>query len=398
MKAILENDTLTLVLEGRIDSNNASSMEADIFAAVNVYPDAAVCLDAEKLEYISSAGLRVLMKLRKQSKKPLPVLNVSPEVYEIFEVTGFTELLDVRKRLREVSVEGCALLGEGANGRVYRLTRDEMIKVFRPGLTLEDIESEREASRKAFLLGIPCAIAFDTVRCGDSYGTVYEMLNAATLTERIRANPDVLPSLAEAAAKLLKQLHEIEVPAGQMPDAARALHATLDKLATDFTPDELQRMHALYNSIPAMNRFVHNDFHAKNVMETGDGELMLIDLGDAGAGNPLIDLCHTYMVFNIIGTGIKSTNDDDMSFIGLTYGELKRFWAIFSVTYFGSAESAACMDEKIKPYGELMYFTAAMSHPRLPAQYHLAYAEQLRARVLSRYDELLGSLVGIMED
>ena len=118
--------------------------------------------------------------------------------------------------MREVSIDGCAELGSGANGKVYRLTKDEMIKVFRPGITLDEIESEREASRKAFLLGVPCAIAFDTVKVGDCYGTIYEMLNAATVQERIREKPDRLPELAAATAKLLKELHETEVPAGQI--------------------------------------------------------------------------------------------------------------------------------------------------------------------------------------
>lgn len=56
-------------------------------------------IDADKLESISSAGLRVLMKLRKKTDRALTMTNVSPEVYDIFEVTGFTELMDVKKRL-----------------------------------------------------------------------------------------------------------------------------------------------------------------------------------------------------------------------------------------------------------------------------------------------------------
>ena len=55
------------------------------------------------------------------------MLNVTPEVYDIFEVTGFSELLEIHKKLREVSVEGCVLLGEGGNGKVYRFTTDEML-------------------------------------------------------------------------------------------------------------------------------------------------------------------------------------------------------------------------------------------------------------------------------
>ena len=397
MKSLLKDDVLTFFLEGRIDSNNAVQVEKEIFESVAAAPGVEVEMDLKNLEYISSAGLRIFMRLLKQTNKKIQVMNVSPEVYEIFEVTGFTQMLDVKKCMREVSIEGCPEIGSGANGKVYRLTRDEIIKIFRPDVTLAEIEEEREASRKAFLLGIPCAIAFDTVRCGDTLGTVYEMLNAVTLSERIRQNPECLPEVAEAAAQLLKQLHEIQVPAGQMPDATRVLHAKMDKLAGDFTPQELAKLHALYDSIPAMNRFVHNDFHSKNVMECG-GELMLIDLGAAGIGNPLIDLCHSYLVYNLMGHSVKNLSDDDMSIIGLTFGELKRFWNVFIRTYFGSEEKAEHVNKLIAPYGLLMYFVSAMTHPMLPASYRPAFADRVRVEVLSQYDKMLGSLVGLLED
>ena len=384
-------------LNKRIDSNNAAEFEKEITEAVAKLSGAEIVLDACDLEYISSAGLRVLMKLRKQEKKPLQVVNVSSEVYDIFEVTGFTDLLDVKKALREVSIEGCTKLGSGANGTVFRLTKDEMIKVFRPGMTLEEIEAEREASRRTFLLGVPCAIAFDTVKVGDSYGTVYEMLNAATVQERIREKPERLPELAAATARLLKELHGTEIPTGQLPPADRLLHSSIDKLTEDFTTDELEKLHTLYNSIPAMDRFVHNDYHAKNVMETGDGELMLIDLGDAGAGNPLIDLIHCCFIYQMMGSGLKEHTDDEMSFIGLTYGELKEFWKIFLETYCGSAEKAASLNEKLLPFATMQYLTVSMAHPRLPKEYHPAYAEKVRKQVLSRYDEMLEIMKNITE-
>ena len=89
MKTNFENNVLTIYLEGRVDSANASAVEAELLEEVNGNPGAALILDADGLEYISSAGLRVLMKLRKQTGKSLPVVNVSPEVYDILEVTGF---------------------------------------------------------------------------------------------------------------------------------------------------------------------------------------------------------------------------------------------------------------------------------------------------------------------
>ena len=113
MKTKQENNRLTIYLEGRIDTNNAAQTERELLDAAATAPGATVVLDAGELEYISSAGLRALMKLRKTVGTAITVENVSPEVYEIFEVTGFTELLDVRKRLREISVEGCEIVGRG---------------------------------------------------------------------------------------------------------------------------------------------------------------------------------------------------------------------------------------------------------------------------------------------
>lgn len=392
MKTDFQNDTLTIFLEGRLDSNNAGEIESQIIEAVSKNSAASeIQIDVEKLDYISSAGLRVLLKVRKQIKKPLPVLNASSELYEIFNVTGFTELLDVHKKLREVSIEGCELIGEGANGKVYRLTKDEIIKVFKYGATLDSVEAEREASRKAFLLGVPCAIAFDTVKCGDSYGTIYEMLNAGTLSERIMANRERLPEFAKASALLLKQLHSIEVPEGQMPRASRLLHNTIDKLTRDFTPDEIEKMHAIYNTIPEKNHFVHNDYHPKNIMES-NGDLMLIDLGDAGMGNPIIDLIHDYFVFNLVGrvSGLYKVSDDDIGFIGITYRDMREFWKIFIETYCGgNVEKTERLQKKLEPLSLLMYMSTALAHPLMTEAGRKAYIEKIRNLVLSRYDELV---------
>ena len=113
--------------------------------------------------------------------------------------------------------------------------------------------------------------------------------------------------------------------------------------------------------------------------------------------HPLIDLIHCYLIYNIMGVGTGAKKDEDMSFVGLTYGELHRFWRVFGETYFGSAQKAKAMDALLEPYGYMMYYTSAMANPILPAQYHPVYVKSVREKVLSRYDELLGSLDGVWE-
>ena len=89
----MENGRFVIALQGRIDTNNATEVEKELLALLAQYQGQVPVLDAAELSYISSAGLRVLMKLRKQAGKPITVENVSREVYDIFETTGFTELL-----------------------------------------------------------------------------------------------------------------------------------------------------------------------------------------------------------------------------------------------------------------------------------------------------------------
>ena len=94
-----ENDIFTVALEGRIDSGNSGDVEAEIRGAIGDRKPASVVLDAGGLEYISSAGLRVILRLRKEHPS-LRVINVSSEVYEVFEMTGFTEMMGVEKAYR----------------------------------------------------------------------------------------------------------------------------------------------------------------------------------------------------------------------------------------------------------------------------------------------------------
>lgn len=86
---------IKLILEGRLDTATAPQLEAtlnSILAGVT-----SLKFDLEKLDYISSAGLRVLLSSQKTMNKQgsMVISNVSPEVKEIFDVTGFTDILTI---------------------------------------------------------------------------------------------------------------------------------------------------------------------------------------------------------------------------------------------------------------------------------------------------------------
>ena len=205
----LENGVLTIGMEGRIDTTNAAQAEEEI-QKLEAQDHGKVVLDAEKLEYISSAGLRVILRLRKQEPE-LAIVNASPEVYEIFEMTGFTEMMPVSRAYRRVSVDGCEVIGQGANGKVYRLDPETIIKVYLNPNSLPDIHRERELARKAFVLGIPTAIPYDVVKVGDGYGSVFELLNAKSFGSLIAEQPEEMDKYVKMYVDLLKKIHGTKV-------------------------------------------------------------------------------------------------------------------------------------------------------------------------------------------
>ena len=185
----MEGKNLTIKMAGRIDSNNSAEVEQNILADIGGAQLDTLVIDASELEYISSAGLRVILRLKK-TYPDLRITGVSSEVYEILDMTGFTEMMTVEKAYRVVSVDGCEILGRGANGTVYRYNRDTVVKVYHNADALDDIRHEREVAKLALILGIPTSISYDVVKVGDSYGTVFEMLDANSFSKIITNEPE----------------------------------------------------------------------------------------------------------------------------------------------------------------------------------------------------------------
>ena len=89
-----DKNILYIAIEGRIDATNANAAEEEIFAIKRENDGKHTVIDADCLEYISSAGLRIILKLRKEDPK-LAIINVAPEVYDVFDMTGFTDMVTV---------------------------------------------------------------------------------------------------------------------------------------------------------------------------------------------------------------------------------------------------------------------------------------------------------------
>ena len=346
MKTELENNILTIVLDERIDSVNDRQTEAELNAALDAAPNAALVLDAAALTYISSAGLRVLLRLHRKTPRKIRILNVRPEVYDIFEVTGFTELFDVRKKLREVSVDGCAVIGRGASGTVYRLEEDKILKLYHPFRTREEIEKERLLAREAVISGIPSVITYDMVHCGDSYGIVFEMLHSDTLGSAFTHAPERTEEYVGRYVDFVRQLHEIPLRSGVFPKLKTVLHEKVPALSSCCSGEELALLHSLIDSIPDRDTLVHGDLHPGNIMLQGE-EFLLIDLPDVTVGGKVWDLI---ALFRDLIIGPRNIPDVIEQSTGIPVDRVRGIGRSFFMKYFGVSDESS-----LQPYfGMLM--------------------------------------------
>lgn len=321
IKGMYENDCLKIAMAGHIDSGNAQEAEMEIKKLCEEYPTNQIVLDAEELKYISSAGLRVVLRLRKKAPD-LKIINVVPEVYEVLDMTGFTEMITVEKAYRRLSVDGCEVIGQGANGKVYRLDPDTIIKVYFNPDSLPDIHRERELARKAFVLGIPTAIPYDVVRVGEGYGSVFELLNATSFSKLIAAHPEDLDHYIELYVELLKQIHGTEVKPEDMPDM-REVALGWARFTQEYLPEEQgKKLVDLVEAVPKRMTMIHGDYHTKNIMMQ-NGETLLIDMDTLAFGHPVFELASMYLAY----VGFAEQDHSVIpSFLGIPYEAAGEIW------------------------------------------------------------------------
>lgn len=335
-----------LKLSGRIDSTNAADVEKKLIEDIGTF-DGKLTLDASELEYISSAGLRVILRLKK-SNPTTNIKNCSSEVYEIFDMTGFTEMMEISKAYRKVSVDGCEVIGEGANGIVYRTDPDTIVKVYKNPDSLDEIHNERELARKAFVMGIPTAIPYDVVQVGELYGSVFELLNAKSFAKLINDGEDV-DSLAKQSVDILKTIHSTMLKPHELPDK-KAESMKWVEFSCKHLPEEIgTKLLKLFKDIPETNNMLHGDFHIKNIMQQ-NGENLLIDMDTLSMGHPIYEFAAIFAAY--IGFScVDKFNAQE--FLGIKREYCIQFWESTVKYYFEDDKQLA--EEVVKMASIICY-------------------------------------------
>ncbi len=388
---------LTIKLDGHIDSANAPQIEEAINAAItpditNVTVDCEnleyITVDCENLDYISSAGLRVILRVKKKVADTV-VVNVSSDVYEIFDMTGFTEMMDIRKAYRRISVDGCEVIGQGANGKVYRIDRDTIVKVYMNPDSLADIHRERELARKAFVRGVPTAIPYDVVRVGDHYGSVFELLNAKSFAKLLIENLAGVDEVVKMSVDLLKKIHSTELDPGDLPDIRTDGIKWAEFLEPYLPAEDHQKLLALFKAIPEDHHMMHGDYHLKNLM-LQDGEALLIDMDTICTGNPVFEFGSIFKAY----VGYSELDPTIVEqFLGIKAPIAREIWDKTVRMYFDGRDEDFIKSAKNKAMivGYTRVMRRAIRHGGLENETGLKEIENCRQRLhtlLSEVDSL----------
>ncbi len=343
-----EKKVVTYKLSGRVESSNAADIEKDIDQTIEKNPGCILRFDASELTYISSAGLRILLKVRKNQGN-LSIFNLSNDVYDILEMTGFTEMLDVERAYKKISLKNCKKIGQGSNGAVYRLDPETVIKVYFDPDSLPAIKRERELAKYALISGIPTAISFEVVVADKMYGSVFELLDTDSVSRLIIKNPKDLDSYVNMATDLLKKIHATEADTSKLPDAkARALGWLAD-IKGKISDSAYSKLDAMLKAVPDTKTIIHGDYHTNNIM-VQKGEPILIDMDTLSYGHPLFELGSSFLAYK----GFSIVDHDVVKqFLGLDYDTAVEFWEKSLRRYFSklSEKEIETIDKKVATLG-----------------------------------------------
>jgi uncharacterized protein (TIGR02172 family) len=303
--SVKHEDFTTISPSGSISSANIQEFEN---AAANEPGNAdGVIIDAAELEYISSAGLRVLLSLKKRcGKKPLRIINVNDEVMNIFDVTGFSEIMDITKSKRKISVDNCVKIGSGACGEVFRIDDETIIKLYYPRVSKEEIEREKMLSKKAFVMGVPTAISYDIVESDGRTGVIYELINSKTLGELMREDGENLEKHIDMYADVCRTVHSIEAKPGELPSFKEINRADIPNIS-GVTDEEREYLYRFLDLVPERENCIHGDLNINNIM-VQNGECCLIDMGEFSTGIPMFDISRILFSMHFAADGETGYN------------------------------------------------------------------------------------------
>lgn len=368
-------------LKGKIDSTNSNQIEEDILEQIENFKGE-IIFDAKELDYISSAGLRIILKIKKINDNT-KVINCKSEIYEIFDMTGFVEMMEISKAYREISIENCEKIGEGANGIVYRIDPETIVKVYKKEDSIEEIKHEIKLAKKAFVMGIPTAIPYDIVKIGNLYGSVFELLNATSFTNLINNGEDV-DKLVKKSTITLKAIHNTLLKDNELPSKNKEAIKWAETCAEHLPKKIGDKLIKLFKEIPDTKNMLHGDYHTKNILEQKN-EIILIDMDTLSMGHPIFEFAVIFGVYK----GYECVDENNPSeFIEISKEKCNEIWEKTFRYYFDELDEQNL--QSIIDKAKIISYTLIMKRKlkRKDEQYVVDFCKKYLTENVPKVDKL----------
>lgn len=388
---ILDGERVIVTLAGKATTSDINAQKDELDRAIEKWSDKEWVINCKDLINISSSGLRWLLSTQKRVLNKIKLVDVQQPVMDVLSITGFNKLFSVRKGLRRISVKGCKKIGRGANGEVYRLRDEKIVKVFFDSENLKNVEKEDRIAHAVLRTGLPAVITYDIVKVGDDrYGIVYETLGAKTLSETIEMDPSRFDEWMTEYVKLYRQVHETDGSRTRLPLSKNVYRKHLSQSASWYTKGEMEQLLRLLESIPDRNTLIHGDYHPNNIM-VKDGELIMIDLGDFSIGHP---------VFDFLATAATQANLVELSpeyaeiHTKMKAERIRKVWSTLLEQYFSdrTPQQRGQIDAQIRLFSKLKVACAPAVAKGIPKRLMEASINDVKENLIPRIDELIGTI------
>lgn len=375
----------TIVFPKRLDTENAPVFEKQTLNQIkDLPPKTEMIFDMENMSYISSAGLRVILRIRKRFPK-CTAINVGREVYDILEPVGFTSLITIRRKPMIIPrVEGDPI-ARGSNGEIYILQDDIIVKMFTEKTLLEEIEEEWSKARTAVSLGIPSVICYAVVNDGKRNGIMFEKLRTKTLDKLIYADYEKFDMYADMFAELFHDIHQTRDLRKELTSVVEQQISLVER-ADYLTEEERENLKTFLKAVPESDTVIHGDFHPRNIGSAGE-ELIAMDMAEIGYGHPVFDFMSTY--YDLVFSG-KAFPEVTPFFFGLEIPDLKRLWDRMLQSYFGglTEQKADWLNEMLDELVGLRTILLPVLHPNKTKAKHDEWIRIGRERLTGKLEEL----------
>lgn len=244
----------------------------------------------------------------------------------------FASEKDKYKKYKELSVDGLKMIGKGAKGQVYRYNDELVLKVYNEHNMFKDIERENYLAKKAFVAGLPTAISFGIVAVGERYGSLFELLDSDSLSNRIAHDESNVNYYAKVLADIALKIHQTKATDMDLKYTKDNVYEWISGGIAHVDSDLTDKITRMVDEIPVVDTLVHGDLHTGNIMCQKD-EYLLIDMDRLAVSHPIVDLSGIYMFYVAFGEMDPGFVEN---FMGFSYNCSKLFFEEFMKCYLNT--------------------------------------------------------------